>query len=110
MRNHSAISAISEISANSAIYIHLSQKWNQQNLKNQSVISGRHWLNCIEHKLLNVHGKFLCKYVIIFLQITSNLELFLNHKFRVRDTRVDSWPGEGVWNSMGQEYSFSKLS
>ena len=54
-------------SVNSAIYIHLSQKCNQQNLKNQSVISERHWLNCIEHKLLNVHGDFLCKYVIIFL-------------------------------------------
>ena len=25
----------------------------------------------------------------------NNLELLLNHKFRVRDTRVDSWPGEG---------------
>ena len=48
-------------------YIHVFQKCNQQNLKNQSVTSGRHWLNCIEHKLLNVHGEFLCKYVIIFL-------------------------------------------
>ena len=25
----------------------------------------------------------------------NNLELFLNHRFRVRDTRVDSLPGEG---------------
>ena len=38
----------------------------------------------------------------------NNLELFLTHKFRVKDTRVDSLPGEGYGISMGHEYSFLK--
>ena len=36
----------------------------------------------------------------------NNLELFLNHTFRVRGTQADSWSGEGVWNFYGARIFF----
>ena len=60
--------------------------------------------------------------MVIFMQICNNffvnheqnnLELFLNHKFRVRETRVDSLPGGGMeflWGMNIPRNIFSKIS